>query len=357
VIATPPLWAPSTTPTEPDSSRRHLRPRPITLALALLATLSAVLFLVTGSAPQLALSGAAWVAITIDAVAARRALRDISIELWSEPLITTADPMTCSVRLHGARRPVVLAPSVRPSVQRFLVAGPEPGMMLLAPRRRGLVHALTIDVTCTGPVGLIECGRRMRVRLNRTLTVGPAPLRHAVDWPRTRAVSVGLVESTPVGDDLYRSVRPYVRGDSRRRVHWRASAHHGTLMVKEHDGTGVVLVRIVVQLDGPGAAAEVALSRAAWVARDALLRGWRTELVTIQPRAAPVARPAPLRSPFTPPPIEVASMIGPVHVVVRRVTDERAISTTLATAMYGPIEGMHRRGTTLLVTPSGDRWL
>ena len=103
----------------------------------------------------------------------------------------------------------------------------------------------------------------MRVPLGASITVGPTPLPHDIAWPRPRAAHFGLSESTPIGDEVYRSVRPYVRGDSRRRVHWKASAHHGSLMVKESDGTGIVTLRIVVQLDAPGAGAEVALARAA----------------------------------------------------------------------------------------------
>jgi uncharacterized protein (DUF58 family) len=357
VIPTAPLWPPATTPITEGISRRYLRPRPFTLALALLATLSALLFLATGAAAQLAVSGAVWAAIVIDAVIARRALRDLHISLSSEPLLTTGDPMRCTVRVTGVRRAVTLTPSVRPTVQRFLVDGPEPGIVVLAPRRRGLVHTLLIDASTNGPIGLMECARRVRVRLTSTVVVGPTPLPHTVDWPRPRAISFGLVEATPVGDDLYRSVRPYVRGDCRRRVHWPATAHHGTLMVRESDGTGVVLVRIVVQLDTPGAASEAALARAAWVAESALARGWRTELVTMQPHQPPVGVASPLRSPFAPPPLDITAASGPAHVVTRRVSSERDVVATLATAMYGPITEPAHAGFTYLVTTAGDRWL
>ena len=121
MIPTAPLWPPATTPITEGISRRYLRPRPFTLALALLATLSALLFLATGAAAQLAVSGAVWAAIVIDAVIARRALRDLHISLSSEPLLTTGDPMRCTVRVTGVRRAVTLTPSVRPTVQRFLV--------------------------------------------------------------------------------------------------------------------------------------------------------------------------------------------------------------------------------------------
>ena len=115
-----------------------------------------------------------------------------------------------------------------------------------------MVHTLLLDAVVS------RTHRPHRVRpsgcgypLGASITVGPTPLPHDIAWPRPRAAHFGLSESTPIGDEVYRTVRPYVRGDSRRRVHWKASAHHGSLMVKESDGTGIVSLRIVLQLDAP----------------------------------------------------------------------------------------------------------
>jgi uncharacterized protein (DUF58 family) len=357
VIPQPALWAPATTPVDAASSRRYLRPRPFTLVLVLIAILACLIWLGTRSAPQLAIGVAVIAAVVIDGVTARLALRDVTIELSTSRLLTTTDPLTCTLRVRGARRPIVLAPAARPKVQRFLVDESAPGMIVLAPRRRGVVHTLLVDATVTGPIGLVECARRLRVPLSTSVTIGPAPLPFELDWPHPRAVSFGLSEPAPVGDELYRTVRPYVRGDSRRRVHWKASAHEGTLMVKESDGTGVASVRIILQLDGPGAAAEVAVARAGWTAREALARGWWTELVTVQPRVPPVALPSPIGSPFGPPPFDLVPTLGPTQVVVHRVRTEAAVLTTLATASYGRLACPSGRGLTYLVTAGGDRWL
>jgi hypothetical protein len=170
-------------------------------------------------------------------------------------------------------------------------------------------------------------------------------------------VGFGPVETAPIGDELFRTIRPYVRGDSRRRVHWEASAHHGSLMVKESDGTGVTSFRIVVQLDGPGAAAEVAVARAAWLAQAGLARGWRTELVTVQPRSTPVAPASELGSPYSPPPIEIAPTLGATRVVAQPVRDERGAIAVLATAGYGSIAVGPSGTFTCVVSPGGDRWL
>ncbi len=356
MIGRPGLWAPATTPVGPAASRRYLRPRGFAVALIVIAVAGGLLSFATDSTPQMAIAVALLVAVAIDGATAFRSAGPVHLEFSAPPLVTTSDPVSCTVRAVGAGRPVVVAPAVRPNVQRFLIDRDDPGLVLLAPRRRGLVHTLLVDAVTTGPIGLIECGRRVRVALPMSIVVGPTPLVHDVAWPRPRAAQFGLTESTLVGDEIYRSVRPYVRGDSRRRVHWKASAHHGTLMVKESDGTGTVSLRIVVQLDAPSAAAEVALARAAHVAREALARGWATELVTTQPRVMPAAPANALGSPFGPPPMELAPTIVPMHVVSRSITSERSALTTLATAAYGPIAVPRVAGLTLVVTPEGDRW-
>jgi uncharacterized protein (DUF58 family) len=325
--------------------------------LALLGVLAFVLWLVTRAAPQLVVGAAIGTVLVVDAVSARRAMKAVHIDLLANPLLTTADPFACTVRVTGARRPVVLTPATRPSVQRFLVEGPEAGMVVLAPRRRGVVHTLVVDASAVGPIGLVECARRFRVRLGTSVTIGPVPRPHPVEWPVPRAVGFGLTESAPVGDDLHRTVRPYLRGDSRRRVHWKASAHHGRLMVKESDGTGVALLRVVVQLDTPGVAAEMALERASFVAVSALGRGWRTELVTVQPREVPTSPAPPLGSPFGGLSTELMPTLGTTHVVSRVVRDERAVLTVLATACYGPVTRPSQPGLTYLVGVGGDRWL
>lgn len=357
MIPQPALWAPVTTPADAASTRRHLRLRPIAWALLFIAIGGGLLSLVTSSRPQLLVAAALATAVGLDALTAFRTLRTIEISLRTEPLLTTSDPVPCTLRVVGPRRPIVLTPAVRPNVQRFLVEDDRPGTVVLAPRRRGVVHSVLVDAIAAGPIGLVECGRRIRVALDTSLTVGPTPLPHHIDWPRPRALHFGLADSTPRGDELYRSVRPYVRGDSRRRVHWKASAHRGELMVKEHEGTGTVVLRIVVALDGPSAAAEAAVSRAVFVAGVAAERGWITELLTNQPTVAAAAPGGSLSSPFGPPPVETLAMVSPSHIVARTAHGPRAVAATLATASYGPVPVPRVQALTVVITADGDRWV
>lgn len=350
------LWSPATTPAGADRTRRYLRPRPFAAVLVGLGVVGAVSSFPTDSVPQFVVALALLTAVALDAVVARRAVRDGELTFDAGSLITTSEPLTCRVRAEGFTRPVVVTPAVRPAVQHFLIDDELPGLVLLAPRRRGLVHSLLVDVMCTGPIGLVQCGRRERVPLRSTVTVGPTPLEHDVRWPTPRAMHFGTSPTTPVGDELYRSVRPYVRGDSRRQVHWKVSAHRGALMVRETDGTGVVVLRIVVQLPGPSTTGEVALARAAHLAAASIARGWVTELVTVQPRVVPVA-PAPrLGWPFGPPPMEVVAASVPTAPVTRVVGSARAAVSLLATASYGPVPVTPASGPSVVVTPEGDHW-
>lgn len=350
------LWAPATTPLEEERTRARLRPRAFAIGLIGVAVIASALWLATREAPQFVVGVALLAAVTVDAVTVRLGMRTVAVEVSAPRLVTTSDPLVCTVHATGVSRPVVVSPSARPTVQRFLLEPGVPGMIVLAPRRRGVLHTMLFDVTMTGPLGLVQCARRLRVRLTPSVEVGPTPLPHDIAWPRPRADAFGLTESAPIGDELYRTARPYVRGDSLRRVHWKASAHHGALMVKESDGTGIVAVRVVVQLDAPGAASEVALSRAAWVAEQCAARGWRTELVTVRPRGVPSAPPAPLGSPFGPPPLDTSATVGPVEAVARPVRSRADALSVLALAAYGPVPVGRGPGLTCVVTADGDRW-
>ena len=185
-----------------------------------LAVIGGLVSFATDSMPQLAVAIAVLVAVAIDAFTAFRSAGPVELEFSAVPLVTTNDPLSCTVRLIGARRPVVIAPAVRPNVQRFLIDGDEPGLIVLAPRRRGdRAHPVARRVDA-GPIGLIECGRRMRVPLGSSITVGPTPLPHDIAWPRPHR----SLRSVGVDTDRRRGV-PH-RSPLRSRWHGRGRALH-----------------------------------------------------------------------------------------------------------------------------------
>lgn len=101
----------------------------------------------------------------------------------------------------------------------------------------------------------------------------------------------------PHGDELS-NVRDYVRGDDLRKVHWRSTAHRGTLMVRQDESSQSP--QAVVVLDGraqshrgtgPGSSFETAVTIAASVTYHLSARGYGFQLLS-QPLAGP-PRPEP----------------------------------------------------------------
>lgn len=337
-------------------TRRYLQSKPIAVALLAVAALAGLVWLGTRSLPQLLLALAIVTVTVIDAMLARLAMADLRVHLHVPALATVGEPLLATITLSGLRGAVVVGPASAPRRSHVVVDGQEPGLIRLPAMARGVLRSVVIDASATGPLGLFTASRRLRVTLPTDVAVAPLPLPHLFEWPDVRTLAFGPTERAPVGDDLYRSVRPYVRGDSARRVHWKASAHHGELMVKESDGTGVSTLRVVVELDAPGPAAEVAVGRAAWLVEEALRLGWVVRLVTLNPQWRPPEPAFALGRPYGLPPRIPAMAPAPLRVVDRRVANLQAARHQLATAGFGPVDVGGWRGTTCVVTPRGDRW-
>lgn len=98
------------------------------------------------------------------------------------------------------------------------------------------VHALgPFEVTTTDPFGLV----RRRIALGRTTAVTVAPtVRELAALPVAAGEAGGSRQTTTLqigqgADNLV--ARPYAPGDSMRRIHWRATAHRDTLMVRQEE--------------------------------------------------------------------------------------------------------------------------
>ncbi|HMJ76720.1 MAG TPA: DUF58 domain-containing protein, partial [Iamia sp.] len=257
---------------------------------------------------------------------------------------------------HGLTTPVELVKTVgwasfaRPSIA---LRTTDPGTFVVDAPRRGVVDTMVFDLVSTGPLGLTEAACRVRVWLPTPWLVGPLALPHDPMWPKLRTVPPGEATTVTQGDDLFRGVRPYTRGDPRRSVHWPATAHRGTLMVKERDGIEQVALRIVLELTHAGPDAEMAAGRAAWLIEHGLARGWRVHLVTVEgPRAAP----PPLLGPWAPQP--QSALPGPAtHTVARGIERADRARQQLAAAGIGTPTIETWTGLTRVVSPWGDRWL
>lgn len=101
--------------------------------------------------------------------------------------------------------------------------------------RRGLRRPPPLQALIDRPLALAEARRRLDSRAEPVLVL---PALGRVRGALKRLLA-GRVRSAPQrsrrrGPSLeIHALRPYVRGDSRRRIHWRASARAGELLVRE----------------------------------------------------------------------------------------------------------------------------
>jgi len=340
---------------DPDRTSIRMEVRPLVAGLGALAGLAAVIALATrhGTLGMLALAVVG--VVLYDGLSARAALRDVAPVLTNPIDGIAGQPAVHVVHARGLTVPVELVqPVAWPTSVRTSVAlrTAQPGTVVIDAPPRGVVTHLTFDLIATGPLGLTEAARRVRVWLPTPWAIGPAPLPHDPDWPRLRTVPPGESTTVTQGDDLFRGVRPYTRGDPRRAVHWPATAHRGTLMVKERDGIEQVTLRVVLELTQAGPDAELAAGRAAWLVDHGLARGWRVHLVTA---AAPPAPAPPLlrpRGPLAPPPVAPPA----THTVSRQIERPDAARHQLAAAGVGLPTVEPWTGLTRVVSPWGDRW-
>lgn len=336
-------------------SRIHKERATFTPGLVVLAGLSFVVG-VAARAPAVAgLGTAVVIALVTDRVTAHRAAKRVVLEVNGPPEATAGDPIEWVITASGVRRPIVLTPAILPREPVVGIDDGQPVLVRLPGLARGRVHHLAIDVVVTGPIGLYRVGRRELVALKAPVPIGPSVIDIDIKWPTPRAVGFGLVSGAPRGDELFRSVRPYVRGDERRRIHWASTAHHGQLMVRECDGTGVIAIQVVVDTGPPGQQAEQTLAAAATVCRSALARGWQVHLATLEAVTVPPVDVV-LGSPFGPPLQPAPALIQHPEARVRRVHTERDVNRQLAAAAFGRPVVAGFGGMTCHVTPSGLEW-
>lgn len=154
-------------------------------------------------------------------------------------------------------------------------------------RRRG-VHALPPAVVATRfPFGLFEKRRRL----------GPGAPALVYPTMKEGAQEAGDRGRPNADDDRSRgrrarhgaffALREYRRGDEPRKIAWRASAHAGSLLVREEEARGLDVVTLHLSPGRTGSAPfEAAVARAAGAARRLLAEEGRAVELAYGPRTA-----------------------------------------------------------------------
>ncbi|MCB0978240.1 MAG: DUF58 domain-containing protein, partial [Acidimicrobiales bacterium] len=347
--------APELLAAEPVSSRRYLKIRSAGRAFVLLALISLAVWMGTESRALASLALACIGALAVDAFLAMRGVRSAEISLTPTGDAVSDEPTRWLLRVDDLPRPVSLQAVRLPKPEPVLAEQGRPGVISVPPTARGIVHFLVIDAVCVGPIGLFQAGRRHRVTPPAPLVVRPRPVPVHIRWPMPRAVGFGLSETAPRGDDLFRSVRPYQRGDERRKIHWKSTAHHGELMVREDDGTGVVALQVIVHLHVPGPAAERAIGNAAWLTEAAIQRGWLVQLVTLDD-TPPAPRMPVIGSPFGAIPVTTPAPHAPPQTLAQMVRSVDEVRRQLATAVIGQPASPPWKGLSCVVDERGVQW-
>ncbi len=154
--------------------------------------------------------------------------------------------------------------------------------LTLEPKWRGVHESLTFDVASAAPFGLQWWSRSVVVALPAPLHVAPrrgdpVPFDRLIDEP---AGDGG--RRAPGQHGELRGARAYRPGDSRRHVHWPASAHARELMVREMEAPVADPVTVTVTLPADPEQAEHAAERALGTVLRLMEGGVEVTLVTTE---------------------------------------------------------------------------
>jgi uncharacterized protein (DUF58 family) len=200
----------------------------------------------------------------------------------------------------GSRSRVRVRPVVPPGREVFVGPRgrhrPADDLVVLLPERRGVYDAIELEVASAAPFALQWWARRVRVTLPSALHVSPRCGRAHPVAVRPDDGTGELLARPRTDRGLPRGARPYVPGDSRRLVHWHATAHAGRLMVRELEHPAAEPVTITVELPSDPDAAERAAEGALGAVVGLLAEGTPVLLGTTEPTGAVLAAVADRRS-------------------------------------------------------------
>lgn len=219
-------------------------------------------------------SGQGWVQALGDVVAAAllvgllgpwRVLRRARVEVVSVPTDAVAgSAFSLAVRASRSVRIVALPPLSSDPVFVVRPGETEATEVDVVADRHRVIDSVTLELASASPFGLQWWSRRVEVSLPRPVHVAPRrgradPLEPLV--PDDEAGQDGGGRRAASFGDL-RAPRPYRAEDSRRLVHWPATAHTGELMVRDVERPVGRPAELTVTLPADPDEAEAAAERA-----------------------------------------------------------------------------------------------
>ena len=177
-------------------------------------------------------------------------------------------PLRCTPCLPQGQ-PTVLEPSGAKGV-------------VVTPPHRGTLTSVRVSLATAAPLGLLWWSVERRVTLPTGVTISPELSQGSVIGSEATGDEEGHGRPVLALTGDLRGVRPYRHGDSRRRVHWRATAHTGGLMVRETEQVPDTPVRIVADLSDDPTRADEQASDVLGAVADLLAAGKRVMLDTVE---------------------------------------------------------------------------
>lgn len=204
-----------------------------------------------------------------------------------ELAVTNVDRRPTGTFLLTDHVPPELGTSVRRTIERAEPGGVRTTSYPVEARRRGRFEVGPLRVTCVDPFGLVRLTRSFRA--TDPVLVVPSVVHFPDAGLRADHRGHGDGQAATIAtrgqDDVI--PRDYREGDDLRRIHWRATARAGSLMVRREELPWSNQAAVVVDLrarahggEGPEASVEVAISAAASAAVHLLRHGWQVRLVS-----------------------------------------------------------------------------
>ncbi len=201
---------------------------------------------------------------TADAVVGQTVRAEVSVTGWRRPIRIRMAP-------DSGGTWVSTEPPARGTIEAEALA-------------RGVFGSIGVEVLSQAPLGLVGMSWPRQALLPRAVLVGPAPIASPeTPFPSAGATNEALFGAA-TGSQVVRGVRDHHPGDPLRLVHWPTTARTGRIVVKdlEEPRQPRAAMVLAVDLGDGGAAAEEAAGKAAWVAAEALRRGYTLILATVE---------------------------------------------------------------------------
>jgi uncharacterized protein (DUF58 family) len=220
-------------------------------------------------------AGLAAVGILAPALVASR-LRVECVECPRETM--SGEPLAIELVANHPLRCTPLRPGGEPTV----IPATEPGLVTVTPPSRGVLPSVRVRLATAAPLGLLWWSVDRVVPLPRTIEVSPRLAHGSVFGSESIGDDEGHGRPVLSPSGEMRGVREYEHGDSRRRVHWRATAHTGSLMVRETEERPDNPVRIVADLSDDPERSEQQAGEVIGTVADLLRAGKRVILDTTE---------------------------------------------------------------------------